>query len=195
MSEFTYCVAGVDRLVAPNDSSRPYVESDFFKNPKNYHSAFLPFAKATDILLCCHFWDNEAPVYLDVKDYEDSEFRIRMIGDVSCDIMGSIKSTLRPSTHANPFYDYNRFSHAEETAFSSDENVTVMAVDTCPNALPRVTSEFFGSKLIEHVLDEVITTDNDHSEVLDRATILAEGKLTPRFAYLHDYVKEFAEID
>ena len=38
------------------------------------------------------------------------------------DMEGSIKSTLRPSIHDNPFYDYNPLTERkEEVAFSSTE--------------------------------------------------------------------------
>ena len=64
-----------------------------------------------------------------------------------------------------------------------------MAVDTCPNALPRVTSDFFGEKLIEYVLGDMLTSGNDSNIILDRATILRNGKLTDKFDYLSEYVK------
>lgn len=186
-----YCVAPHSELVANNDMAIEFSHADFKEHPAHYHSTFDRFIPVTDILLCCHFWGENDPVYLDVSDYKRPDFRIKMIGDVTCDIMGSIKSTLRSSTHDNPFYDYNPRTEKEEPAFSSDSNITVMAVDTCPNALPRITSEYFGEKLIEHVLTPILEKDRLESDVLERATIVENGSLGKHFNYLKDYVDGF----
>lgn len=183
----TYCVAALESLV--KNQSGTFDREEFKLHPEHYHSDFNKFAHSADILLSCHFWNNDQPVYLDAGSFTDKDFRIKMIGDVTCDIMGSIKSTLRASTHNNPYYDYNPVTRKEEAPFSSPSNITVMAVDTCPNALPRVTSQYFGEKLIEHVLDELLSSDAETTPVLDGATILRNGKLNTPFAYLTDYVK------
>jgi alanine dehydrogenase len=147
---------------------------------------FIRFARTSDILVCGHYWSPGSPVYLSADDYRDKDFRIRMIGDITCDIEGSIRSTLRGSTHAAPFYDYDPVTEREEPAFSSEKHVTVMAVDTCPNALSRETSQYFGEMLLEHVVRPL--AEGRGSAVLERATILEQGRLTPRFDYLESFV-------
>ena len=156
-------------------------------NPEEYESDFLKFAKQTDIFVSCHFWDPKAPVYLEQEDFHKYDLPIKMIGDITCDISGSIKSTIRPATHAEPYYDFNPVTYKEELSFSSKENVTVMAVDTCPNALAIDASEYFGDMLTEYVFKPLLR--GEHSDVIDRSTILRKGQLTLRF----DYLKDFAE--
>jgi hypothetical protein len=63
-----------------------------------------------------------------------------------------------------------------------------MAVDTCPNALAADTSTYFGERLIEHVLTPLL--ERQSSEVIQRATILENGRLTARF----DYLSSFANV-
>ncbi|HAI84429.1 MAG TPA: hypothetical protein DCL43_12250 [Chitinophagaceae bacterium] len=66
-----------------------------------------------------------------------------------------------------------------------DKNgVDVMAVGNLPNELPRDASRYFGQQLIKFVFNDII---NGGSDLLDRATILKNGQLTPHFSYLHDY--------
>ncbi len=185
-----YTVANIDELVARTDGA-DFDFNDFVENPQDYHSTFDAFATSADILLCCHFWSNGQPVYLSEESFRMPGFRIKMIGDITCDIMGSVKSTLRPATHAEPWYDYNPATAKEEPAFSSPANVTVMAVDTCPNALPRVTSQYFGEQLIKYVLRDELKKNSGDCAVLDRATILRDGSLTEHFSYLTDYVAGF----
>lgn len=186
-----YCVLPIEELVAPDDPNKEFDFKDFVDSPKTYHQTFNRYTKSADILLSCHFWSNNQPVYLSQPDFLTPGFKIKMIGDITCDIQGSIKSTLRSSTHSEPFYDYNPVTGLEEKAFTSSNNVTVMAVDTCPNALPRVTSQYFGEQLIKHVLEDLLARESDRSKVLDRATIIRDGKLTAEFNYLEDYVAGF----
>ena len=184
VNSISYTVAKAESLVKKNNNET-FDSLDFKNNPQNYHSDFGRWAKATDILICAHFWAAKAPVYLTSEDLQDAKLRIRMIGDVTCDIMGSIHSTLRSSTHADPYYDYNPTTKKEEPAFSSMNNISVMAVDTCPNALPRDTSKYFGDMLIEHVFTPLL--NGVKSPVIERATILKDGKLTEHFSYLEDF--------
>jgi len=63
----------------------------------------------------------------------------------------------------------------------------VMSVDNLPGELPRDASGDFGKQLMKSVLFDLFT-GND-STLIQRATITTEGKLTPRFEYLEDYLK------
>lgn len=186
----SYCVAPIEELVK-SDREDEFNFDHFVKHPEEYTQQFDRFAESADILLSCHFWSIGQPVYLSKEMIRDKRCRIKMVGDITCDIQGSIQSTLRSSTHSEPFFDYNPDTESEETAFSDDRNITVMAVDTCPNALPRETSEYFGSQLIEKVLTEILNKGNFDTKIFDRATIIKSGKLGLDFAYLQDYVDSF----
>ena len=186
ITNLTYSVADADLLVKRKDGE-DFTWDDFIKNPQEYESDFMRWAKYTDVLICAHFWAPDAPVYLSSEDLRSSDNRIRMIGDVTCDIMGSIKSTIRPATHAEPYYDYNPLTEKEEPLFANKDNITVEAVDTCPNALPMDASEFFGNMLIPHVFIPLLEGHGEDSKVIERATIVKDGKLTERFSYLKDF--------
>lgn len=181
-----YTVAYLDSIVKRVDSKKPFNRDHFRSNPELYESDFYKYARIADVFIPCHFWGQDDPVYLNEEELQRDDMNITVIGDVTCDILGSIKSTLRSSTHDKPFYDYNPKSMIEEKAFSSIHNITVMAVDTLPNALAIDTSKYFGNSLIEHVLNDIIE-DGGNSEVISRATILKRGKLTERYLYLKEY--------
>lgn len=187
VDNLSYTFADADNLVRPKDRSTVFSFPDFFRHPEKYESDFFRFAKAADLLICCHFWAPDNPVYLSKEDFLRDGFRIKMIGDVTCDIMGSVKSTLRSSTHDKPYYDYNPVTGEEEPAFCSDKNVTVMAVDTCPNALAMDTSAFFGKMLMQHVFIPLL--EGKHSLVIEGSTIVQGGVLTEKFEYLADFIK------
>lgn len=180
--------ASVNELVKRKDG-KPFERIDFCNNPKEYESDFIKFAKHTDIYIPCHFWDPKAPVYLEQEDFQKYNLRIKMIGDITCDISGSIKSTIRPATHAEPYYDFNPVTYQEELPFSSKDNITVMAVDTCPNALAIDASEYFGEMLTEYVFKPLLRGEENQSDVINKSTIVRNGELTEKFNYLSDFAR------
>jgi len=164
----------------------PFDIQHFYANPTEYESIFKPYQYVTDIYMACHFWDPKSPKFITVDDFRDPKFNISVVADISCDINGPIASTIRASNIEEPFYDYNPQTGKVESAFSSDTNITVMAVDNLPGELPRNASRDFGRDLIKHVFPALFGTDDDG--IIERATIAKSGKLMPKFAYLQDYV-------
>lgn len=181
-----YTVLDADKLVKPVNAENKFDFQDFIKNGQNYVSDFAKYSYKADILISCHFWSPEHPIYIDNNLLQDPNMSIKIIGDITCDIKGSIMSTIRSSTHEEPFYDFDPVSLSEKPAFSSDKHITVMAVDTCPNALAIDTSKYFGETLSRYVFPLILEGRLD-DPVIRRATILSNGKLTDRYSYLRDY--------
>ena len=159
---------------------------EFYSNPSNYVSGFLPYAKKADILIAGAYWDPKAPVLFERETILEPAFKIRIIGDISCDIEGSIPSTKKSSTIDDPIYDYNPSNNKVETAMSDEGNITVMAVDNLPCELPRNASQDFGKEFITHILPNL--TGEDKDQIIERATITKGGQLTDNFNYLQDFV-------
>jgi saccharopine dehydrogenase (NAD+, L-lysine-forming) len=158
----------------------------FTRYPQEYESTFLPYTRVTDILITGHYWDPRSPVFFTRDDMKKPDFRISVIADVSCDINGPIPSTLRATTISDPFYAYNPFHETEEPAFSKQTNITVMSIDNLPGELPRDASLDFGKMLMSNVLHDLLT--ETLSPMIERATIMRDGKLTPGYYYLYDYL-------
>jgi saccharopine dehydrogenase (NAD+, L-lysine-forming) len=158
----------------------------FAKFPQEYESAFLQYAKMTDILITGHFWDPGSPCFFSKEDMKKPDFRISIIADISCDVNGPIPSTIRATTISDPFYSFNPFLEAEEPAFSRLTNITVMSIDNLPGELPRDASLDFGKMLMSNVLHDLLT--ETESPMIERATILKNGKLTYGYSYLNVYL-------
>ncbi len=159
---------------------------EFHNNPSAYRADFLKYAKVTDVLIACAFWDPRAPELFKKEDAVRPEFKIKVIGDITCDIEGSIPSTKKPATIDDPVYDYNPDTDTVEAPYSVESNLTVMAVDNLPCELPRDASESFGREMIDRVLPHLLK--GDPKGVIKNATIAENGKLTERFSYLQDFV-------
>ncbi|MEL6534319.1 MAG: NAD(P)-dependent oxidoreductase [Bacteroidota bacterium] len=171
-----------------HQEGKPFERKEFYQYPERFESGFKSFAHATDLLIAGAFWDPKAPVLFTPQSATEPGFKIKVVADVTCDIEGSIPSTLRPSTIEDPVYDYNPESHVEKPPLSDEANITVMAVDNLPCELPRDASKDFGQELINNVLPNLF--NGDPEGVIERATITQDGKLTARFQYLQDYVDD-----
>jgi saccharopine dehydrogenase (NAD+, L-lysine-forming) len=170
-----------------NKSGKPFDKQEFFSHPDRFESAFLPFAHEARIFISCHYWDSSSPRLFTMDEMKDPAFSLELIADITCDIKGSIPSTVRASTIAEPFYGFDPRTGNEVDAFRTD-CVTMMAVDNLPCELPRDSSEFFGSELLKKVMPLFYEIDSE--EILTRGTILKQGKLTTGFDYLADFAAE-----
>lgn len=171
---------------ARRKDSTAFELSHFFKHPEMYENAFLPYARATDLLIVAAYWDPGAPVLFTTENMKEADFRIRVISDITCDINGSVPSTKRASTIADPFYDYDPETGELKPPFSSEKNITVQAVDNLPNELPKDASADFGRNLIKKVFPGLISRDDEG--IIKRATVTRNGKLTSQFSYLNNFV-------
>lgn len=158
---------------------------DFFNNPQDYNSNFMRFAKATDYYIAGHFYGDGAPYLYTRNDVKSSDFNIKVVADISCDVDGPVATTLRASTIADPIYGYDPQTETE-IDYKDDKAITVMAVDNLPCELPQDASEGFGEQFLQHVIPAFF--NNDADGVLHRAKITENGKLTEHFSYLQSYV-------
>lgn len=167
----------------PLDGSQ-WNTANFYQHPEKFRSTFIRYTRFCDLLIHCSFWDPRAPKLFTKEEMRSPEFGISVIADVTCDINGSIPSTTQPSTIADPFYGYDPKSEKITGPFEKDA-ITVMAIDNLPCELPRNASEDFGKELIDKVLPALLRRDAEG--LIERATIVKNGSLLPRFEYLRDY--------
>ncbi len=160
-------------------------KDDFFKNPQEYESNFERFTKVSEVVITAHFHANEAPQILTKEMLQSKDCKIKVVADISCDVNGPIACTLRSSTIEEPYYGYLPIENKEVDVFHPAA-IVVMAVDNLPCTLPKDSSEGFGEMFLEHVIPAFFNGDKDG--ILQRAKITENGKLTPRFSYLQDFV-------
>ncbi len=160
---------------------------DFYSNPKEYVSDFERFTKVSDVFITGHFYGNDAPYILTQEMLKAKDSKIKVVADISCDVDGPIACTIKASTIADPFFGYLPYEH-KEVSYTHPGSIMVMSVDNLPCELPKDASEGFGEMFMEHVIPSFFNGDKDG--ILQRAKITENGKLTPRFAYLQEYVDE-----
>lgn len=160
-----------------------YNREDFHDHPDEYTCKFRPYAAQTDILMNGVYWDKTTPRLFEKEDVQSEDFIIQTIADITDDANGSVPINLGDQSIADPIYGVDRHTF-EKTAPYRQGSIDILAVGNLPNELPRDASRYFGEQLIKFILEDL--TGNG-SPMIDRATIVKNGKLTAHFSYLEDY--------
>lgn len=187
-TDFTYPVythVKGSTLYLRNDGKQ-YHRDDFHAHPDRYMCLFSPFLSRSDILMNGVYWDKSVPRLFSPHETSRPDYKMFVIADITCDVLGSVPINLGASSIEMPVYGVNRFSHQRTEPFLHDDSIIdLMAVDNLPNELPRDASAHFGVHLEKYVLHELLR--GNESEIIQRATICEDGKLTKLYSYLSDY--------
>ncbi len=171
--------------------------SDYLARPSGYRSIFGTYLPYIHLLINGIYWEPKYPrlVTRELLGVLSAQGRLPLIGigDISCDVEGSIEITSRTTTQWAPLVSYDPVS-GEEDSRGEGPGVAVLAIDNLPAELPRDATEHFGNALfgfLHHLaslpLDKAFDVA-DYPGELRRATILWRGELTPGFEYLREYI-------
>lgn len=170
----------------------------YYECPDNFRPIFECKLPHLTVIINGIYWDARYP-RLVTRDalralWEGGQPKLKVIGDISCDIEGSIEVTLKTTQPDMPAFVYNPLTH-EITDGYEGEGVAVMAVDILPSELPRDASVDFSRVLMTYLPAMAATDFHASFEELDlpaaikRAVIVHRGKLTPNYAYLGRYLE------
>ncbi len=195
-----YKVVFYEKDMVKNVTGEDFQLQDYYENPEKYDGDFEKYLPYLTVLVNCIYWDERYPRLL-TKEKAKEMFsegktpKLKVIGDISCDIEGSIEITLKPTFPENPVFVYHPHDGTFRDGFAG-EGLLVMAVDALPSELPWDSSEEFSEMLIEYVppiaradfkvpFDELTLPDE-----LKRALVLHRGKLTPEYRHLEKVLEE-----
>jgi len=184
-------------LSSPIDKEKEFELQDYYANPEGYKNQFEKYVPHLTALINCMYWEKRFPKlitkeYLE-KLYKKGNPKLTVIGDITCDVNGSIESTVKSTEIEDPIFVYNPFSN-EISMGCKGQGIQVMAVDILPSELPRDSSNGFGDVLVNYVKPIAIADYDLPFEELDlpraikKALILHKGELTNDFKYLQQYL-------
>ncbi len=191
------CVFAEQDMVRPK--SGEFVLQDYYDNPENYEGRFEDHLPHLDLLVNTIFWTERYP-RLVTRAWAAEQFRgggrprLRVIGDISIDIEGSIELSLKATYPDTPSFTYLPAT-GEAVDGVEGEGLVIMAVDNLPCELPRAASEHFSEVLWSMVGDlgradwSVDFAELDLPSHLKRAVIVHKGELTPDFAHLSAHLE------
>ena len=128
------------------------------------------------------YWTENVPRLFEISDVDES-FSIQTIADITDDEHGSIPINLGDQTIEDPVYGVDKITK-EKTAANLHSSIDIMAVGNLPNELPRDASQYFGEQLIKYVLEDLVKGESD---MITRATLAHQGKITEPYYYMKDY--------
>lgn len=164
------------------------------KGTSEYISTFDRLLGKFNILIQTPYWTEKYPKHLDRNRMLEHKAKLPwVIGDISCDINGSLECTKIASTIDEPAFTYNPETDDYKMGISWD-GPTVMSIDNLPCELSLDASRHFSSILkdyIPYLIDLDLSLEFDDLELhpeLYRSLIVYKGKLTPNYKYLKKYL-------
>ena len=184
-------------MVERVDASAPFHLQEYYEHPQRYRSIFFRHVPYLTVLVNGIYWDARYPRLLTREQlrelYAGKPPRLRVIGDISCDLDGSVQCTQRTTEPSDPVYVYDPLTGQMHSGVAGRGPV-VLAVDFLPCELPVDASTYFSRVLSPFV---AAMGKADFSAPLERsglpdevarAAIVWQGKLTPAYRYLERHL-------
>jgi saccharopine dehydrogenase (NAD+, L-lysine forming) len=170
---------------------------DYYHNPGKYKGIFSSYLPHLSMFINAIYWDERYPRLLTVENarelWKSGNRKLKVVGDLSCDIGGSVEINTHVTDPGNPIYVYNPETGETVDGYQG-EGYIVLAVDNLPAELPKPSSMDF-SKSLMLLIPDLASCDFSHSfknlhlaEMIKRAIIVHKGMLTPNYHYLKDYL-------
>ena len=189
-----------EHMVEPVNPGDHFDLQDYYDHPQKYRSKFAAYLPHLTVLMNCIYWDEQYPRLVTKSDVQrlygqGTQPRLRIIGDISCDIEGSIECTVRATHSDNPIYVYEPATGQILDGYEGQGPV-ILAVSNLPTELPRDSSREFGRILLSYV-PQIVGADFSVAfeqcqlpPAIKKAVIVYNGKLTERYRYLEEYVEK-----
>lgn len=187
-----------EHLVEPISSGSPFVLKDYYENPQHYRSIFQEYTSNLNVLVNCIFWTEKYPRLITLNQLKtmfstSTSPRLSVIGDISCDIDGSIEATVKASSVDSPMYVFNPDTGSVADGVAG-KGIVIMAIENLPCEIAREASIDF-SRVLTPFVPEISRADFNlelnhlglNDAILD-AVILHRGVLTPSYQYINNFL-------
>jgi alpha-aminoadipic semialdehyde synthase len=187
-------------LYKPKKENAKFNLTEFGLHPDRYANRFEEFIPHLSMIINGIYWEPSYPPLL-TKKYTRELYnssvkpKLKVIGDITCDIGGSIELTEKPANSLNPCYVYD-FDKDQIIDGWEGNGPVIMAVDKLPTELPREASESFGDALYPFV-SALVNLDFTKSFAkldlpleISKAVITHKGKLTNDYKYLETFLRD-----
>ncbi len=185
-------------LVRPRDASRTFDLQDYYAHPEGYEPVFEGAVPVLTVVINGIFWTKRFPRFV-TKGFLRWLYgagvrpRLRVIGDISCDIDGAMESTVQATDQDHPVYVFDPAAGAAVPGFEGNGPV-VMAVDNLPAEMPLESSVFF-SQTLRPFLPALAGADFGGTfeacalpDPIKRAVVLFRGEFPPAYRYMESFL-------
>lgn len=187
-----------EHIVEPIHKNNRFELQDYYRHPEKYRSRFHTYIPYLTLLVNGIYWDERYPRLITKeylrKMYQNGNPRLRVIGDVSCDIKGSVECTVRHTDPANPVFLYDIVADQAINGWRGKGPV-ILAIDNLPCELPKESSIYF-SEILKEYVPEIVRADYaknfDECELppsIKNAVIVYHGELTLNYRYIGNHME------
>lgn len=188
-----------EHMVVPLSDDKEFELQDYYDYPQKYKPIFESYLPFLTILVNCIYWTPQYPRFV-TKKYLKHLWEtnpspcLKVIGDISCDVEGSVECTVRETDPGHPVFTYDPLENKTADGFEG-RGVIVMAVDNLPAEIPLESSIAF-SQALKPLVPAIAKADfsGDFAqcslpEPVKRAVILYKGDFTPNYEYMKKYIQ------
>jgi alpha-aminoadipic semialdehyde synthase len=187
-----------EHLVVPKPGRPGFDLQDYYHNPQNYRPVLESLLPYFAVIVNAIYWAPQYPRFVTKKALRKlwagpRAPRLRVIGDITCDIDGSMECTIKSTEPAHPVFTYDVEKDAAATGFTGN-GPAVMAVDNLPAEIALESSVFFSQTLMPFIpglAGADFRAEFDRCGLppeLKRATLLFRGGFTPDYAYMREFI-------
>ena len=185
-----------EHLVEPKNPEDKFELMDYFTHPEKYKSKFEEYIPYMSLLVNAIYWTEASPRFLTKQYFKAKDkHKIDVICDITCDIDGAVDFTYKSTPSDKPAYVYNPKDDSFTDGYEG-EGILDIAVDNLPTELPRNSSIEFSNALNQFVAG-IVNADKTKSfdeagfpAEIKRAVIVYNGKLTPKYEYLQEFLNK-----
>jgi saccharopine dehydrogenase (NAD+, L-lysine-forming) len=187
-----------EHMVAPVSSGGTFDLQDYYESPQKYKPVFESYLPYLAVLVNCIYWEPKYPRFVTKKFLKElyrrnSLPRLRVIGDISCDVDGSVECTIKATNPDNPVFTYDPLKEEAKDGFEGRGPV-IMAIDNLPAEISLESSISF-SKALKNLIPAIAAAgfSSDFTEChlpnsVKKAVILYQGKFTPNYSYMKNFL-------
>lgn len=174
--------------------------NDYYMNPQDYEPITEQYIPWVTVLVNAVYWEKQYPRFLTRSGLQQMHHDGKLhpffsVADLSCDPHGAIEVTTKTTESGDPAYIYDPESDSIRDS-TEGQGVLILAVDNLPCEFSMDSSKFFSHRLLPFIEPLMNADFSQHLETsglpmeLQRAVIVKEGKLTPPFLYLNDFLTQ-----
>jgi saccharopine dehydrogenase (NAD+, L-lysine-forming) len=188
-----------EHMVRPKEVGARFDLQDYYDHPEKYEPVLAEYLPYLTVLVNCVYWDARYPHFVSkavlASLYDgDSPPRLRVIGDLSCDVEGAVEATVKQVDSGSPVYVYD-VDRGEAVDGVGGNGPVILAVPNLPAELPRESSVDFASRLEPYVAAVARADWRGRFDAVElpapvkAATILFDGEFTPTYEHLENYIR------
>lgn len=184
-------------LAEPIETGHPFHEQEYLRHPERYRERLPHFLPFLTVLVNGIYWTDRFPRFVPKSAidrlWRQGERRLRVIGDITCDIDGAVELTYKSTQPDQPTFIYDPETQAYQDGLEGP-GLVILAVDNLPCELPKDASDQFSRSLAEFIPAiakanyQVAFEELELPPEVHKAVIAHRGQLAPGYQYLRDHL-------